>query len=149
VLAELVIAVALLASGVGLLALRKNLRALRELREESGSDVDLLDPARKKTIRRALWRGHPMQDAGDASIALAVVDRQERVYRLVRPMNLIYMPVLVALLVVGLVDREWRFLAWIGGISLAVGAVTAPLPWFQRRRASMSAAATRARFPEA
>lgn len=149
-LTEVMVGALLTAFGVAILVvMHRNLRVLREMTAENAlRGWDDLEPGRKQAIRQKLRRGEAVEDPHEAALALLLVDRTERVRQLMRPLAWITTPVLIVFLILGLRSSEWRFLAWIAGLTLALGVPFAPLSWFQRRRFRGAADATRKQLGE-
>lgn len=132
----------LIAGALSLVVMSRTLQPLRAMKADPPRDWDALEPERKKSIRRSLWRGEAVEDPHEAEIALDLVLRQERVHRLLLPLAWIYTPLLAVFLAVGLLAADWWFLAWFGGAGLAFNVVLSPLTWYQRRQMRKAVGAT-------
>src|SRR5919201_1302791 len=113
---DILLAVLLVVSLAVLVMFRPLLRRLRALKKEGRAFRERwreLDPARRREISRTIRRGQPVTDPREAELALAAIRNGERVAEAVRPLQLLYGPVLVALVVYALVEHT-RFLLITG-----------------------------------
>ena len=122
-------------------------RVLRQLNamkaEESARAWRNLPAARKKAIAARLRRGLPVEDPDDAGLALDLVERVQRVRRIQRPIELVYVPLLAGFAVVGWLSDDLGFLRWFGIVPLVVAGALWPFAAHRRRRLEQSADATR------
>jgi hypothetical protein len=126
---------------------RPTLRRLRALKEDGRAFRErwrALDPARRREITRAIRRGRPVTDPQDAPLALEAIRNGERVAEAVRPLQLLYAPALVGLVVYALLERS-LFLIVFGAAVVGFVAVTWLLGWQRIRKLRVAAAAMRAR----
>ena len=130
-----------------LVLFRPAIRRLRALKEEGRAFRERwrgLDPARRREISRTLRRGQPVTDPQEAELALEAIRNGERVVHALRPMQLVYAPALVGLLVFAFVEHS-RFLVVTGVAVVGFVVLTSLLQWERRRKLRAAAAATRAR----
>jgi hypothetical protein len=145
----LIFAAALLVAlaAVHLMLFRPTIRRLQALKEDGRAFRERwreLDPARRREISRTLRRGRPVTDPQEAELALAAIRNGEQVVHALRPLQLIYAPALVGMLVYAFVEHS-RFLVVAAAAVAGFVALTSLLQWHRRRNLRAAADATRAR----
>ena len=134
-------------SAAVLVMFRPTIRRLRALKEDARAFRERwreLDPARRREISRTIRRGQPVTNPQEAELALEAIRNGERVAEAVRPLQLLYGPALVALVVYALVEHT-RFLLIVGAAFVGSFALTWFLQRQRTRKLRAAAAATRAR----
>ena len=104
-------------------------------------------PGTTARVSRALRRGQPVTDPQEAKLALEAIRNGEQVVHALRPLQLVYAPALVGLLVYAFVEHS-RFLVVVAAVVVGFVALTSLLQWHRRRNLRVAAAATRARGAE-
>jgi hypothetical protein len=144
---DIFLAVLLVLSLAVLVMFRPMIRRLRALKEEGRAFRERwreLDPARRREISRTIRRGQAVTDPQEAELALEAIRNGEQVVHALRPLQLVYAPALVGLLVFAFVEHS-RFLVVVGAVIAGFVALTSLLQWQRRRKLRAAAAATRAR----
>jgi hypothetical protein len=125
------------------LVLPGSLRSMRAGDEEWRARWRRLAPDRRRSILRTMRRGEPVRDRLDAELAIRAVAQLDHVRRALRPLHATYVPLLVAMVVIGLAGG-WTGLAVIAGAGLAASALLAGIARQRRRRLQESVERTRA-----
>jgi hypothetical protein len=128
------LAVSTLAAIVSVLVVPRSLRELRSMGSDGWSRLwKRLDREHRKAISRALRRGRAPEDPADDELGLGLVDRVRRVRSLMRPIEVGYGLVVLALAAIGVWSGDYFFLRW-GFAFLAILAALYLLAWWHRRQ---------------
>ena len=117
-------------------------RAMAEGDREWRDRFRALDPVRRDAIRHAMRCGEPVRDPEDVELLLRADAQLDYVHRAMRPLELMMLPIVAALLAFA-IEHQIRFMFVIFGVGFAFWLLTGAGVWRQRRRRKQSVAATR------